>query len=757
MNANKAILMSRSRQRRDGRFTATVLLLATGWLAAVGAASAEPERPELVLQTPPAGAVNSVAISPDGGLVAAAANEGGVRLYDAQSGKLVRVIDGVGDRSLAFTPDGKRLAGGGFHMDKLIGIYDVATGKRLQTLAGHTEWEVDACVISPDGKLLASAGVDRQVLVWDLDTGELRHRLQSQSSRLPTLAFSPDGATLAGGGYGAIELWDLTSGKLTRTLSGLSGWACTLDFSSDGAKLASGSCDWEFHRGHDWTYPESQAPEQSEWRVWDLATSRPDRVEETRGRLLSVAFSPDDASLAVAIGDAVRVYSLRADTAPRFVTSHHFGVTSVAFTSDGASIVSGSHDQTVKRSDASNGQLVWQTPGHFEWVNSVALSSDGSILATGSSDGRFMLGTRKANASGIGPGGVRLWDIRSGRLLHRLGDLAVQIMAVALSPDGRTVLAGGGSPGGKGVVHAWAVGDGAPAWSADDHEADVLSVGISPDGLLAASGSVDGTVNLRDALTGAAVWKLSGHGLGASSLAFSPDGALLAVGSGDGAAIVWDVQSGRRIGVFRPRNSQATTVTGDRPMTTVAFSSDGKSLATASAGVHQTFAEPARFWNVATGEMQQEFSDISGRPMALSPDGKLLATGGKTVRLWNAATGEPLRELEGILKRTQAIVFSQDGRVVVSGGSYGTTNVWEVDSGELLVTLFGFPGWGSDPLEEDWLAYHTDGFYVGSPNAEKLLGWRVGNELLRPETIGRVLRSPEQLKRSLSLPPREPL
>jgi hypothetical protein len=75
--------------------------------------------------------------------------------------------------------------------------------------------------------------------------------------------------------------------------------------------------------------------------------------------------------------------------------------------------------------------LEWQTPGSFEQVNSVVLSEDGTLLATGSSDGRFALGVLKPDAKEIGPGAVRLWDPRTGRLLRRLGDPDDQIMAVA--------------------------------------------------------------------------------------------------------------------------------------------------------------------------------------------------------------------------------------------------------------------------------------------------------------------------------------
>ena len=726
-------------------------LLAFGGGSLVASPPPDP-RYKLVLQTPPAASVNSVAVSPDGSLVATA-GEGGVRLYDAKTGALVRAIGEAGDRSVAFSPDGRSLAAGGFHMDKLVGIYDVRTGKRLRTLAGHTEWEADACTISPDGTLLASTGTDKQILVWDLATGALRHRLADQPFRVTTLAFSPDSATLACGGDKTVRLWDMRTGQLRRTLAGHRDWVCTVAFSPDGTTIASGSCDWSFHRGHDWPRPEWRGPEKCEWRLWDAASGDLKRAVTESGPLLSLAFAPDGKSLACGIGTEVRLYDLSSEAPGRVVTSHHYGVTSVAFAPDGAAIISGSHDHTVKRTSLATGREEWQAPGSFEQVNSVALSEDGSLLATGSSDGRFALGVRQAGAKGIGPGAVRLWDARTGRLLRRLGDPADQIMAVALSPDGQRVAAGGGSPDGKGVVRVWNAASGTPVWSVGDHAAEVLAVAFAPDGSSLASAGADGLIKLRDPQTGSVTRTLPGHVRGATSLAFSADGAALACGGGDGTTSLWEIRTGRRVRTFRPAYSQAGTIKGDRPMTSIALSRDGETLATCTAGVNQTFAEPVRIWDVRTGELKREFSEptITGRPMALSPDGTVLATGGKSVRLWDARTGKPLRELFGHLKRTQSITFSADGRLLVSGGSYGTTNAWEVATGRHLVTLFAFPERRNGTVEEEWLAYHPDGYYDGSPGVDRLLAWRVGDELLTPESLGPRLHRPDRLADALKL------
>ena len=144
--------------------TKLILACLAAWTCCCDLLAEPPPDPpfKLVLQAPPAVAVDSVAVSPEGTLVATAAGEGGVRLYDAKSGAFLRALGDVGDRGVLFSPDGKRLTAAGFHMDKLVGVYDVQTGRRLQALAGHTEWEAYANALSPDGKLLASTGTDKQ-------------------------------------------------------------------------------------------------------------------------------------------------------------------------------------------------------------------------------------------------------------------------------------------------------------------------------------------------------------------------------------------------------------------------------------------------------------------------------------------------------------------------------------------------------------------------------------------------------------------
>jgi WD40 repeat protein len=474
------------------------------------------------------------------------------------------------------------------------------------------------------------------------------------------------------------------------------------------------------------------------------------------GRLLSLAFAPDGKSLACGIGKEVRLYDVGSETPGRVVTSHDFAVTSVAFTKEGSAVLSGSHDHTVKRSNLATGQTEWQAPGYFEQVNAVALSKDAALLVTGSSDGRYAHGLLKAGARVHGPGAVRLWDARTGRLLRRLGDPAEQILAVALSPDGRRLASGGGSNGGPGILRLWDTATGTPVWSADDQAAEVLAIAYAPDGSSMATAAADGLVKLRDPATGAVRQTLAGHAGGATALAFSADGALLACSEGHGTTRLWEARTGRPLRICKAAGSQAAAAAsepGHRLFISLALSPDGGTLVTNTGGAGSFFDEPVRFWDTHTGELRKEFADKQhgAHPVALSPDGSILAAGGKTIKLWDMRTGKLLRELFGYLKITESIAFSADGRLLVSGGSYGTTNVWEVATGRHLVTLFTFSESREGKILEDWLAYHPDGYYDGSPGIERYLAWRVGDDLQVPDSVGTQLHRPDRIESALKL------
>jgi len=284
-------------------------------------------------------------------------------------------------RAAAFSADGARLATAG---DGAIFVWDLATGQPAAILAGHGD-QVTALAFSPDGKRLASAGDDFAVKVWNPVDGREELSLAKHAGRINTLAFSPDGARLASASDDkTVILWDVAGGKAARILTGHAGGVTALAFSPDGKRLATGGAD---KRVLLWNVADEQEPPK--------ITAQPDVIA-------ALAFSPDGGSLACAAGPLIggdkrfgkcEVSWWNVATGEtKKLPPVGAGLSALAFTPDGAGIVTATTDRALVIWDAARAVeqqvLVGQLPGP-DLARSVTWEADGQITI-------FELKTRRA-------------------------------------------------------------------------------------------------------------------------------------------------------------------------------------------------------------------------------------------------------------------------------------------------------------------------------------------------------------------------
>ncbi len=494
--------------------------------------------------------------------------------------------------------------------------------RRLGSIHFRSGDGVQALIPCPDGKTLISGSTPFRgptFCVWEMATGRLLHRLPGGSGR-HYLALSSDGI-LATTSEEGIRLWDAATGRERR-------WFKGEKYGKNGLKLGLG-------------------------------------------------FSPDGQMLVTC--DAKNLHVWNATTGAEIVSRpwprRRLDIVLFAFTPDGKTLIAGGQtNSTVHRWDTAS----WKERpvlnlGEGRLVDSLGLSGDGRFLAAG---------IRGLN--GTGPGHISLWSLADDKEVRQLQARLPLVTAVALSPDGKRLASVEVSPGTAARIHLW---NGTTGERLHSFAGGASCLAFSRDGkILFAGGSV---IRRWEVATGKEIDPPSGHHWPVEAVVRSPDGRRLASLSPDGVRL-WETNTGVERHCFAPAS------TG---LTDCACAPDGKTLAVVSR------LGSLSLWDTVTGkEVRRIEAPVEGKPaypgqkgerlstVAFSPDGRSLATGSweGTVCLWNARTGQRMRCLKCESPFVEAVAFSADGRFVFAATRTpeGTdVRAWDVSRGEELPQL----------------------------------------------------------------------
>lgn len=539
------------------------------------------------------------------------------------------------------------------------------------TLSDHSA-SIYAARFSPDGKVMATASTDSTAILWEVASGKAIRVLEGHESTAACLDFSPNGKLLATGSDDTtVRVWDVETGETLHILEGAEDVVWAVAFSPDGKHIASASYDKTL-------------------RIWDVATgaelANHPMVETASG----MVYTPDGGNILTAGDDNIaRLYNAETGAVVREFRGHTLAIITVDISPDGKYILTGSDDKTARIWDAQTGAEIMRLIGHQEGIYGANFSSDGRYVLTAGYD-RIAI----------------LWDRETGVRIRQFVGHRSSLYGSDISPDDRWIL----TASFDGSARLWPSGL-EPNPRAFTHTSSIISLAVSPDGKTLATGTSKGDAHLWDTTTGKERRLLLGHEYTIENLAFSPDGKKLVTASDDYTLAIWDTTSGEMLHQFTlventtwavrfsPDNrsiltgseegltrwdvetgEQLTLYDAENIYYTVGFSNDGKTVV---GGGYNGLC----FYNTETGEKiacPEEFADTSLYSMDFSPDGSLLAVGGRDIYLLEFPSLALVRTLKGHTGVAPSLRFSPDGKRIVSGSEDGSARIWDAVTGQTL-------------------------------------------------------------------------
>ena len=616
------------------------------------------------------GYLHHVVLSPDDQYAVLESSDHTLRVWELETGRWISTLEGISSGIAVITADNRY---GLTCSGKTLEVWNFISGSRIHTLEGHTI-DVASVAITPNGSYAVSCDRKNTIRVWELGSGRCAHVLHGYSVGWgkTSVAISPCGRfVVSNGGNKVIRVWEIESGRCLRTLQGHGGDVTLVAFSPDGRYVVSCSRDktmkvWRIHTDVPYraevqvSFPKSFKEKKKEKNHLEEAINRARNLYKKGDYKSSFSVLYEtwrdkefcDNELITELHSNLMRRARKKDLLVSFhkksFTGHSKAVYSVAITSDGRHVVSGSEDKTLLMWELGSGRCVHTMGEHLAAVWKIALTSESRYALTSSEKT------------------LRVWDLLNGSCVHTLKGHASKVNSVAITHDGRYLVSGGNDK----TVRIWELKKGQCIHTLVGHIGYVGSVATTPDSRYAVS-SGSNSLRVWEIANGLFVRVLTSHSSFIDTVVISPDGYYAVSGGENGYLLdslrLWEIASGRCVHILKGHRGRVTSI---------AFTPDGWHVVSGSQD------NTLRVWELTSGKCVNTLEGHTGeiRSVSISPDGRYAVSGSLdyTLRVWEILSGRCISIMEGHTGGIYSVSISPDGRYVVSGSLDNTLRVWEL-------------------------------------------------------------------------------
>ncbi len=643
--------------------------------------------------------------------------------------------------AIGYNPDGSLIATGS--LDKTIKIWDVSRNMEIRTLGGN-DGRISMVQFHPTKNLLLSKADDNQIKIWNLENGE-------EIFKQTVYSYDRDATFCEGGDYVGYmgddynyHLYDYTAQKEISSFP--MGLVMKAGVTPGGGKVIVFDVKRTLH-------------------IFDSKTgselaSFPSVKEKVP--MTNLVVSPDSKYLAIGFNDnIIRVYDLQSNSEYAVIKSHSNVLIDLVFTSDSKTLISLSHDRTIKGFNLKTKKESFSTAtdimgaqclGIHPKENVFIAGSDYKIKIYKSTNGKE-LNTIEAHAKQVvnmaydqrgkylatthTDINIKIWDLEQNKL-----DKVLQgFFPVAFSNDGRHLVSSGNNL----KLWIWDMVTGEKIKEIDTENELVQSICFSHNGKYVAAVGYLGVIKLFDIKSGKLIKKFTGHVGGVLSITFSPDDKLMATGGHDQSIRIWDVEAGTETQKLMDHQ----IAIGE-----VSFSPDGKWLASGG------WDSKIRLWNTSTWTLANTLEGHKNKvnSVCFNADGTLLASaaGNSTVaeadnsiKIWDVASGTEKCTMKGHTHEITKLIYERASDLAISGSTDASIRVWNPVKCQEVATFMAMD-------RDEYVILTPDNYYTASRDALKGLAFRIDNKLYpfeqfdlklnRPDVIAsRIGKSPQVL------------